>query len=147
MRVTPSSLVKRFYHELWNRADEDVAREILHPDLRFRASLGPERRHPDGFIAYLRSVHNALGDFTCTIDNIVAAKDCAAARMTFKGTHRAKFFGIEATGREITWAGGAFFKIEDNKIKDIWVLGDIDAVKQQLDAPTGADFSADEGTL
>jgi steroid delta-isomerase-like uncharacterized protein len=143
MPVTPSALVERFYHELWNKADEGVAREILHPDLRFHASLGPEKRHPDGFIAYLRAVHAALEDFTCTIDELVATKDRAAARMTFKGTHRARFFGIEATGRTITWAGGAFFRIEDNMIKAIWVLGDIDAVKRQLDAPASAGFSAD----
>src|SRR5262245_10725060 len=55
MEITPRALVERFYYEVWNRADERVAREILHPKFRFRASLGPERRGPEDFIDYMRS--------------------------------------------------------------------------------------------
>src|SRR5260370_20070635 len=98
MTVTPRLLVERFYHEVWNRADEAVAREILHRDFRFRASLGPERSGPDGFIDYMRSIHRALASYTCTIEDLVATEDSVAARMTFTGIHRARFFDVEATG-------------------------------------------------
>src|SRR5437763_7964736 len=83
---TPSAtLVRRFYDEVWNQADEAVAREILHENFSFRASLGPERRGPEGFIAYMRAIHHALGGYTCTIVDLVATEDRAAARMVFKG--------------------------------------------------------------
>ena len=36
MEVRAGRLVQRFYHEVWNEADETVAREILHADLRFK---------------------------------------------------------------------------------------------------------------
>lgn len=143
MQVTPKSLVERFYHDVWNNADEDAAREILHSDFRFRASLGPERRGPDGFIDYLRSIHAALADYTCTIDELVSTEDRAAARMTFKGVHRARFFGVEATGREIKWVGGAFFKTDGRQIVDLWVVGDIDSVKRQLGAHPTSGFAPD----
>jgi steroid delta-isomerase-like uncharacterized protein len=142
MTVTAASLVERFYHQVWNRADEVVAREILHPDFRFRASLGPERRGPDGFIEYMRSIHAALADYTCQIEDLVATANRAAARMSFTGIHRARFFGVEATGRVITWAGGAFFTTDGDRITELWVLGDIDRVKQQLGASRGTDFSS-----
>ena len=60
MTLTPSELVGRFYHEVWNRADEAVVREILDEDFRFRGSLGPECRGQDSFIEIgypLRSPH------------------------------------------------------------------------------------------
>jgi steroid delta-isomerase-like uncharacterized protein len=139
--VTPQSLVERFYHEVWNRADEAVAREILHPDFRFRASLGPERRGQDGFIEYMRSIHAALADYTCRIEDLVTMRNRAAARMSFSGIHRARFFGVEATGRVITWAAGAFFTTDGDRINELWVLGDIDSVKQQLGAAQGIGFS------
>jgi predicted ester cyclase len=142
MQVTPKSLVERFYDEVWNRADESVAREILHPAFRFRASLGLEKRGPEGFIAYMRSIHAALGGYTCVIDDLVATEDRAAARMTFRGVHRGRFFGVEPSGREIAWAGAAFFKTEGGKIVELWVLGDVDGVKRQLGAPAGARFSS-----
>jgi steroid delta-isomerase-like uncharacterized protein len=141
MHATPKSLVEQFYHEVWNRADEAVAREILHPDFRFRASLGPERLGPDGFIEYMRSIHAALADYTCRIDDLVTTGNRAAARMSFSGIHRARFFGVEATGRVITWAGGAFFTTDGERITELWVLGDIDSVKQQLGAPQDTGFS------
>ncbi len=132
MAATPSELVERFYHQVWNTADEAEARKILKPDFRFRASLGPELRGPGGFIAYLRSVHAALDHFTCTIEELIATADRAAARMSFRGTHRGILFGIAATGRDIRWSGAAFFKTGGGMIAELWVLGDIEAVRRQL---------------
>lgn len=136
MAQATKALVERFYDVVWNRADEDAARQILDADFVFRASLGPELRRPEGFISYLRAVHAALSNFTCTIEDLVTAGDRAAARMRFRGTHRGQFFGVAATGRDIVWAGAAFFKVADGRIAELWVLGDIDAVRQQL-APEG----------
>lgn len=128
-----TELVERFYHIVWNKAEETEARRILARDFRFRGSLGPELRGPGGFIAYMRSVHAALGGFTCQIDELIAAGDHAAARMSFYGRHRGKFFGIEPSGREIRWSGAAFFKTGDGKIFELWALGDIEAVRRQLE--------------
>ena len=140
MAPTPKILVERFYFEVWNRADEAVAHEILHPDFRFRASLGPEKRGPEGFIAYMQSIHAALADYTCVIDDLIVSGDRAAARMTFHGRHQGRFFDIEPTSKEIRWTGGAFFKVDGERIVELWVLGDIDSVKQQLGAPSQTDF-------
>jgi steroid delta-isomerase-like uncharacterized protein len=130
--ASPRVLVERFYNVVWNQSDEDEARAILAPDFRFRASLGPELRGPDGFIAYLRSVRAALPDFICSIEDIIETEDRAAARMSFRGTHRGRFFGIAPTGREIRWAGAAFFTVSGGKIAELWVLGDVEAVRRQL---------------
>jgi steroid delta-isomerase-like uncharacterized protein len=131
--LSPTELVERFYNVVWNEADEVEARAILDAEFRFRASLGPELRGPGGFIAYLRSVHAALQNFTCHIDEMVASADRVAARMSFCGTHRGTFFGIEPTGRKIQWSGAAFFKTHGGKIAELWVLGDIEAVRRQLE--------------
>ncbi len=143
MPTSASLLVQRFYLEVWNRADETVARELLHPNFAFRASLGPEKQGPDGFIEYMRSIHAALANYTCAIDDLIAAGNRAAARLTFSGRHRGRFFEVEATGREISWNGGAFFTMDDNQIVELWVVGDVDRVKQQLNAPKQATFPYD----
>jgi steroid delta-isomerase-like uncharacterized protein len=134
--ASPAELVERFYEVVWNRADERAAREILHPGFAFRASLGPERRGPEGFIAYMQSMHAALGDYSCTIEELLVDGTKAAARMTFAGRHRAEFFGVPATGRRIAWAGAAFFETDGRQITRTWVLGDVDGVKRQLGAAT-----------
>jgi steroid delta-isomerase-like uncharacterized protein len=132
MASAPVALVERFYDEVWNDANEKVAREILHEDFHFRGSLGPEERGQDGFIAYMRSIHAALADYTCSIEDIVATDDRVAARMIFKGVHRGEFFGVAPSGKIVRWAGAAFFRIAGNRIVELWVLGDVDSVKRQL---------------
>ena len=139
---TPTALVESFYHDVWNTGDEVTARDILSEDFRFRGSLGPEKRGQDGFIEYMRSVRAALGDYRCVIEDLIETEDRVAARMTFKGTHRAPFFEVAATGKVIEWAGAAFFTIHDGRIAALWVLGDVDAVKQQLGSSAGSGFSA-----
>jgi steroid delta-isomerase-like uncharacterized protein len=136
--VIASGLSFRFYHRVWNKADESEARRILASDFRFRGSLGPELRGPDGFIAYMRSVHDALGGFTCQIEEMIAAADHEAARMIFHGRHRGRFFGIAPSGQEIRWSGAAFFKTRDGKIIELWVLGDIEGIRRQLEPQRAA---------
>jgi len=138
MALTAAELVERFYHRVWNKADETEAHNILASDFRFRGSLGPELRGPGGFIAYMRSVHDALGGFTCQIEEVIAAVDRAAARMTFHGRHRGRFFGIEPSGQEIRWSGAAFFKTRGGKIIELWVLGDIEGIRRQLEPQRAA---------
>lgn len=132
MSASADRLVRRFYNEVWNQADEQVAREILHPSFRFRGSLGQERQGPEGFIAYMRFVHQTLGRYTCFIEDLVTEGDKVAARMRFQGVHQAEFFGVKPTGRLISWTGGAFFRIRDDRLAELWVIGDIDSIKRQL---------------
>lgn len=142
MTSRPQDLVQRFYDEVWKKADESVAREILDQGFRFRGSLGPERIGPDGFIGYMRSVHAALADFRCIVEDLVVSGNRAAARMRFTGIHQATFFDIDATHREISWAGAAFFETDGSRITELWVLGDVDSVRRQLGSPAQTRFSS-----
>ncbi|MBY8975463.1 ester cyclase [Rhodobacteraceae bacterium NNCM2] len=138
--MTPAELASRFYADVWNRRDFDVAYKIIAPDFVFRGSLGPERRGIDGFLDYVEAVHAALEGFTCTIVDLIETDDRVAARMLFRGIHRAEFFGVAASNREIEWAGAAFFTTEGGKLSELWVLGDVDAVKRQLGEGRGGPF-------
>jgi predicted ester cyclase len=54
------------------------------------------------------------------------------------GRHRGRFFGIAPSGREIRWSGAAFFKSRDSKIIELWVLGDIEGIRRQLEPQLAA---------
>src|SRR5262245_20879150 len=90
----------------------------------------------------MRSIHAALAGYTCIIDDFVETPYRAAARMTFKGVHRGRFFSVDPTGREIRWEGCAFFTTDGHQIVELWVLGDVDSVKQQLNAPASSGYSS-----
>jgi len=134
------SLIERFYDRIWNRRDYAVADEILVTGFRFRGSLGSETVGIPAFLAYVDSVHTTLEGYRCIIEELVAGDDRVSARMLFSGRHRAPLFGVPATGRQVSWAGAAFFTIADARIASLWVLGDIEGLKRQLGATGAAPF-------
>lgn len=124
--------VERFYRELWNRHDEAAIPALLHDDVTFRGSLGVEKRGHTGFAEYVNMVHEALRDYECTINDLVIEEPKAFARMTFSGIHTKEFMGYPSTGRRVSWAGCALFTFRGEKVSDVWVLGDLKGLEQQL---------------
>lgn len=126
----------RFYEELWNQWRFDVADELLSDGLRFRGSLGTEAVGRAGFLDYERSVRAAFPDFHNRIDLLVAADDRAAVRLTCSGTHHGEVLGVHPTGRRVEYAAAGFFNFDrGTRIVDLWVLGDLVALRRQLGVP------------
>jgi predicted ester cyclase len=127
-----SVLVQRFYDVLWNRWDDDAAATTLHPDLRFRGSLGQETVGLDQWRGYRDGVRRGSSDFLNEVVDLVAAGDRAAARLVWWGTHDGPLLGIDGTGRRFSYAGAAFLTSRDGLLADIWVVGDLDDLRRQL---------------
>ena len=127
-------LVKRFYADLWEAGDEAAAPDILHPNLTFRGSVGQEKNGIPGYLEYLRFIRGALSEYRCDILTLVSDGAHAAAKMRFRGQHTGAFLGHAPTGTEIAWHGAAFFQMRDNRLADIWVLGDTEALHKALRA-------------
>ncbi len=99
---TNRELIERFYGQVWNQWDADVAREILSPDLVFRGSLGVDVNGHDGFLGYVALIRTAFPDFHNQIEEIVSEEPHAVARLTYSGTHQGELFGRQVTERAIT---------------------------------------------
>lgn len=130
--MKPSELVERFYNEIWNQRALSAISELCDDNFSFRGSLGVERKGPDEFAEYVRSVTDALGNYRCDIQDLVVDENRAFAKMLFSGDHRAPLLGFAATGRRVKWAGAALFGFENDKIKSLWVLGDVHGLIKQL---------------
>lgn len=126
------SQVERFYRDLWDNHDKEAIPEVLHEDFTFRGSLGLEKRGHLGFAEYVDMVHEALGEYKCTIDDLVVDPPRVFARMSFAGTHRGPFMGYAPTGKKVSWAGAALFTFRGCKIAEVWVLGDLKVLEAQL---------------
>jgi len=124
--------VINFYERIWNQNDRSAIAEILNADFTFRGSLGFAISGYQGFIEYVEIIHDALGNYQCIIEELVTEPSKVFARMTFKGIHKGTFMGHEATGKEVRWSGAALFTFENEKILDLWVLGDLKALENQL---------------
>jgi steroid delta-isomerase-like uncharacterized protein len=126
------SLVRRYYEELWNRWGWPLADELIAEGLTFRGSLGVAAQGRDGLRDYMRAVRRAFPDFHNRVEDLVAEGDKVVARLTYTGTHHGELFGIGPTGKRVTYAGVAIFRIEAGRITEGWVLGDVHGLMQQL---------------
>ena len=128
------NLVRRFFDEMWNPWNFAKADELLAPDIVFKGTLGNELRGRDAFCTYMRKVQSAFPDFHNTIVEISAEDDRVVARTFYRGTHRGEIFGLAPSGKEISYAGAAFFRIRDGQLIEGWVLGDLLGLLRQLGA-------------
>ena len=126
------NLVKRFYHDMWNRFDQSLFPELLTEDLEFRGSLGQAKRGYEEFGEYVDFIQQAFPDFHNHIEEIVSEGDRSFAKLTYTGTHRGEVFGIAPTGSRIEYSGAALFIFQGERISSVWVLGDIHGLLQQL---------------
>lgn len=124
--------VRKFYKVLWDAHDKSAIPSVLHEDLTFRGSLGQEKRGHAGFAEYVDAVHEALGDFRCLIDDLVEEGDKVFAKMTFTGIHRAELMGYAPTNKRVSWSGAALFTFRGDRASDVWVLGDLKGLEEQL---------------
>lgn len=127
-------LVEAFYYRLWNAWDDTAVDEVLASGFEFRGTLGIETRGRDGWRAYRDMIRSGSANWHNEIITLIAHGDRAAARVRFTGTHTGTLAGCAATGRKIAYDGAAFFTAADGMLTSAWVLGDVAALRSQLEA-------------
>jgi steroid delta-isomerase-like uncharacterized protein len=131
-------LVRNYYEALWNRWDFALADVLIAESIVFRGSLGIRVQGREAFKEYMRTVRAAFPDFHNRIEELIAENDRVAARLTYTGMHQGEVLGIAPTGRQVSYAGVALFRVVENHIAEGWVLGDVHGLVKQLRiAPSG----------
>jgi predicted ester cyclase len=127
-------IIRRYYDELWNNWDLAVADELIAPEIAFRGSLSVVVQGLGAFKGYINMVRAAFPDFHNTIEELIAEGDKVVARITYTGTHGGELFGIRPAGKRVAYAGVAIFLLQDEQIRNGWVLGDTMGLIEQLKA-------------
>ena len=125
-------LVRRYYEALWNFWDFALADDLVAEEVAFRGSPGQSVQGRDGFKDYMRAVRRAFPDFHNQVKELVAEGDRVVARLSYTGTHTGALLGIAPTGRRVSYAGVALFRVASGQIAEGWVLGDLYGLVRQL---------------
>ncbi len=126
------ALVERFYRDMWNKADKSHIADILAPDFTYRAPMGPILEGHAQFAGYVDDVLSAISGFTCEILDLVEEGNTVAASIRFSGIHSGTMFDVAPTNRHVEWVGTGFFKFSEDRIREIWVAGEIHALFGQM---------------
>jgi steroid delta-isomerase-like uncharacterized protein len=99
----------------------------------------------EGVKQFFTYFFSAFPDLQLTVEDILAEGDRVVTRWTMRGSHHGEFFGIPATGRQVTVTGMDIWRIADGKAAEHWDSIDNLGMLQQLgvipspdSAPAGA---------
>jgi steroid delta-isomerase-like uncharacterized protein len=119
--------------EALNAGDTERLLTVLAPDIVIHYAEMPEPLHgretwQQGFELMKRAFPNLNAE----VDDLIAADDKVALRLTLGGTHQGEFQGIAVTGRTIRYVSHEFYRVRDGLIAEEWICSDMASLLRQL---------------
>ena len=96
--------------------------------------LGPEPLDLEGLEHFYNGLWRAFPDLRISVDDLIGEGDKVAWRLSVRGTHRAEFRGVPATGTEVKFGAQYIFRFHDQRIVERWTNLDRLGVLCQLGA-------------
>jgi steroid delta-isomerase-like uncharacterized protein len=131
------AVVTRFYEELWNKRNVNIADEIIATDcvthqLRSGAELVGAPRGPEAIKHHVEEWLKGFPDIHFTVEQMIAEADLVVTRSVMQGTHTGTWLGIAPTGKQVGIRMIVIQRIADGKIAEDWVLVESLGLLQQL---------------
>jgi steroid delta-isomerase-like uncharacterized protein len=138
-----SSLIRRWFEEVWNKGrmeaiDEMASADVVgHGQAQHATDIGLKEFKP--FVHALRS---AFPDMKINIDYVIEQGDKVVARWTSTMTHKGEFLGFAPTGKKVTVTGTTTQRVSGGKIVEGWDNWDQLGLLVQIGAVPAAHFVA-----
>jgi steroid delta-isomerase-like uncharacterized protein len=128
------ALVRRFYEEVWNNGNLDVADEVFAADyVRHDWRPTSAAPGPEGQKQIASAFRAAFPDLQFAVEIVIAEGAYVAARWSARGTHAGPWGDVEPTGRPVTYSGVNIFRFdEQERVAEIWNHRDDLGVQEQL---------------
>ena len=133
--------VRRWFDDLFNQGELDVADEILADDVGYHGpqSLSPrDVTGPEDVKSYVETYQTAFPDLWYTVEEVTATDGEVLVRWSAMGTHENDLFGIEPTGEGFTVDGIDVFTVEDGEITQVYAHWDTLKMVQELGVVSAA---------
>lgn len=124
--------VRYVFERAWNEAHFDSLAAVWGPAVPFHFRGRASAVGPDEVRGQIVRWRRAFPDFRFTIQDMIAEGDRVAVRLTFTGTHQARFMGVDSTGRQITVTEMMFFRLASGRVVEAWEDYDEHGLRQQL---------------
>ena len=118
--------------DAFNAGDFDTCVARLSPDFVMNLAGLPPMRGRDVWRAGADVIWRAFPDLHGQLDDVVAAGDEVAVRLTFRGTHQEEYLGLPATGLTIEYVSHEFYRITGGLVTEEWICSDTATLFRQL---------------
>jgi predicted ester cyclase len=124
---TAKAVIRRWNEEGWSGGKYELAEEIISPEMVVHGAGGQQvKMGPAGLVDLIRTWRTAFPDGSMSIDDLIVQGDLVGIRNTWRGTHRADFYGTPASGRYVEVTSIGLDRVVDGKVVEGW--GELDMV-------------------
>jgi steroid delta-isomerase-like uncharacterized protein len=127
------ALVRRVFEEGINRKNLAVFEAVIGPTY-INHDMPMSVPGPEGFKQVVGAFLTAFPDMQITLEDVLAEGDKVVTRGVFRGTHRAEFLGVPATGKPVEVKYIDLWRLENGQPVENWVQIDMLGLLQQLGA-------------
>jgi steroid delta-isomerase-like uncharacterized protein len=126
-----AALVRESF-EAFNAGDTETLFAAMAPDFAMHLAEFPAPLGRDAWREGFELMRRAFPDLEARVEDVVAADDKVAVRITLRGTHRGEFQGIPATGREVHYVSHEIYRVANGLFAEEWVCSDTASLFRQL---------------
>ena len=126
MRNTQTTLLYRWFDEVWNSGDKNAIDILLAPDLEIHGLvMQPGQTGAEGFKSFYDSFKSEFHNIVVNVEDSISEDDVQAVRTTVNATHT-------TSNKDVAFTGICMARIEDGKIAEAWNNFDFLEMYQQL---------------
>ncbi|WP_172125152.1 MULTISPECIES: ester cyclase [unclassified Devosia] len=111
-----------------NARDFSAIADLISPDV----TINGRSYRRDDVVDSLKSIVQAVPDFTWEVEELFVDDDRIAARLRDTGTPGQTWLGLESTGCRVDFTEFASYRIRDSRFAEMWFLMDYQAIARQL---------------
>ncbi len=132
------AVIASFVEEVINQGQLERADDLVAADFVELEPLPGQQQGREGLKQVIGAFRTAFPDIRWVIEEMVAEGEKVFSRFTWHGTHRGEFFGVPATGKQITVKGMVVDRLMAGKMAESRILMDGLSMMTQLGAiPVG----------
>ena len=119
---TNKALVRRWIEDGWNAGQLALIDELYTPNVVQHDPGSPVPVTSSAALkGYVGAFLTAFPDLHFTIDDLMAEADKVLWRFTSQATHTGPLMNIPPTGKSAIVTGMVLFRVENDKIAEVWV--------------------------
>ena len=126
MRNVQTTLLYRWFDEVWNKDNENAIDKLLTPNATAKGIVPDDQpKGPKGFKVFFKDFRKQFHNVNVKVEDAIAQDDIESARTTVSAIHT-------ESGKPVTFSGICMVKVSDGKIAEAWNSYDFLDLYQQL---------------
>lgn len=127
------AIARKLLDEVYSQGKLEVLNDIVTVDCRLHDPVFPSLEPGlNSLKKHIAMIRKGFPDLRFTCDDILAERNEVVIHWTCTGTHREPFLGMAATNRSAKVSGTSIFRLEREKIGEMWSDWNLLTLLEQL---------------